>query len=425
MGLIKALFSSSGGGWTNRAPDADYWYQPRGATSLTGLPVTPDTALKLSAVWACVRIISESVASLPLPIYERLPDGGKRRAPYHALYDTLQYQANAWQTAQQWRQQMTAHALLRGAGYSRLVDGPRGVMTRVEPLNPDWLDVPSEWSETAEYLYRPPGQPEQRIPQDRILRVDGLTLDGWMPCSVIEYARESLGIGLAAEQYAGRVYSQDGRPRGTLEHPGKLSKEAAGRLKESWQESYAGLGNAHKVAVLEEGMKFSPISVSPEDAQMIASREFSVEDVCRWFGVPPHMVGSTAKVTSWGSGIEQLSIGFVTYTLLPWLTRWEQSIRRDMIFESTRGEYFAEHVVDGLLRGDQESRYRAYMIGLTGTFLSPNDVRRLENMNPRPGGDVYQNPAITTTGVSSADALSDLPELAAMLNGRTNGHADH
>ena len=384
--------------------------------------VDPDTALKLSAVWACVRLISESVASLPLIIYERLPNGGKARAPYHAIYDTLQYQPNGWQTAQGWRQQMTMHALLRGAGYSRLVAGPRGAATWVQPLNPDWLTVPDVIDDQHPYLYRVPGKPEEAIYHDEMLRVDGLSLDGVRPVSVIEYARESMGIGMAAEQYAGRVFSQDARPRGTLEHPGKLSKEAAERLAESWREAYAGLGNAHKVAVLQEGMKFSTISVTPDDAQMLASREFSVEDVARWFGVPPHMIGSTAKVTSWGSGIEQLSIGFVTYTLLPWLTRWEQSIRRDMIFQKDR--FFAEHVVDGLLRGDQESRYRAYMIGLTGTFLSPNDVRRLENMNPRPGGDVYQNPAITVTPASGAGALNDMPELQAMLNGRTNGHAE-
>lgn len=416
MGIVSRLFRADG--WASRAPDSDYWYEPRGGTSAAGLPVTADTALKLSAVWACVRIISESVASLPLPIYRQRSDGGKERAPDHVLYDTLQYQPNSWQTAQQWRQQMTAHALLRGAGFSRLVDGPRGPRTMVEPLNPDWLTIPARIDDNSPYIYRVPGQQEEQIFHDAILRVDGLTLDGVTPCSVIEYARESMGIGLAAEQYAGRVYSQDGRPRGVLEHPGKLSKEATERLRETWQEAYAGLGNAHKVGVLQEGMAFKAISVSPEDAQMIAAREFSVEDVCRWFGVPPHMVGSTAKVTSWGSGIEQLSIGFVTYTLLPWLKRWEQSIRRDMIL--VKDTYFAEHVVDGLLRGDQESRYRAYMIGLTGTFLSPNDVRRMENMNPRPGGDVYQNPAITPG--AGPMALDDLPVLAGMLNGRTNGH---
>ncbi len=418
MNLIRALFRADGG---SRAPDADYWYQPRGMTSLTGLAVTPDTALKLSAVWACVGLISESVSSLPLPMFQYRDDGGKDRAPYHALYETLQFQANAWQTAQQWRQMMTVHALLRGAGFSKLVDGPRGPLTWAEPLNPDWLTLPGAWHEAAEYIYRVPGQPEERIRQDQILRVDGMSLDGWRPCSVIEYARESMGIGLAAEQYAGRVYSQDGRPRGVLEHPGKLSKEAKGNLKESWQESYAGLGNAHKVAILEEGLKFSSISVSPEDAQMIASREFSIEDLARWFRVPPHMIGSTAKVTSWGTGIEQLGIGYVTYTLLPWLKRWEQSIRRDMIFQ--KQQYFAEHVVDGLLKGDQASRYQAYAIGIQNRWLSPNDVRRLENMNPIPGGDTYENPNISPGQSGTTGALEDLPEWRAMLNGRANGHA--
>ncbi len=425
MGILASLFRAG------PAAHDDYWYRPVGATSLAGVRVDADTALKLSAAWACVRIISESVAGLPLPIYRMRPDGGKERDSTHPLYDTLQYQPNEWQTAQQWRQQMTTAALLRGCGYSEMVPGPRGPMTRVRPLHNDWLTLPKDMTDPAStYTYREPGQQAREIRNDLVFRLDGMTLDGVTPCSVIEYARESMGIGLAAEQYAGRVFSQDGRPRGTLEHPGKLSKDAADRLKESWQESYAGLGNAHKVAVLQEGMKFNAISVTPDDAQMLASREFSVEDICRWFGVPPHMVGSTAKVTSWGSGIEQLSIGFVTYTLLPWLKRWEQSIRRDLIFD--KANVFAEHVLDGLLRGDQESRYRAYMIGLTGTFLSPNDVRRLENMNPRPGGDVYQNPAITPGGTAMQDAAAlDLgvqdwqARLIELTGERTNGHADH
>lgn len=417
MGVIARLFRVEGN--VSRSPLDDYWYGPRGGTSLTGIRVDPDTALKLSAAYRCVEIISSSIASLPLPIYLQRPDGGKERAPYHVLYDVLQYQPNGWQTAQGWRQQMTAHALLRGAGFSRMVNGPKGPHTALEPLNPDWLTLPS--SPDGQYVYRQTGKPEERIAYDDVFRVDGLTLDGWTPCSVIEYARESLGLGLASEQYAGRVFSQDGRPRGTLEHPGKLSKDAASRLKETWQESYAGLHNAHKIAVLEEGMKFSPISVSPEDAQMIASREFSVEDVCRWFGVPPHMVGSTAKVTSWGSGIEQLSIGFVTYTLLPWLKRWEQSIRRDLIFQ--KDQYFTEHVLDGLLRGDQKTRYEAYAIGRQNKWLSANDVRRLENMNPIPGGDSYDNPAITVPAATNGAGASDqTADMLAFATGRMNGH---
>ena len=415
MGLLSRLLRAEGN--VTRSPLDDYWYSARGGTSVTGLRVDPDTALKLSAVWACVRLISESVASLPLPIYEQMQDG-KRKAPWHALYNRLQYQPNDWQTAQGWRQQMTVHALLRGAGFSRLVGGPAGVVSGgIEPLNPDWLTVPNNLSDP--YIYRVPGKPQESIYHDSILRVDGLTLDGVQPVSVITYARESMGIGLAAEQYAGRVFSQDARPRGVVEVAGKLSKEGAALLADQWQQTYGGLSNAHKVAVLVEGAKFAPISVTPDDAQMLSSREFSVEDVCRWFGVPPHMVGSTAKVTSWGSGIEQLSIGFVTYTLLPWLKRWEQSIRRDLIFDKER--YFAEHVLDGLLRGDQESRYRAYAIGRQGGWLSANDVRRLENMNTIPSGDKYDNPAITPT---SGGAHNDLPELAALVNGRTNGHAE-
>ena len=405
----------------------DYWYRPVGTTSLAGVRVDADTALKLSAVWACVRIISESVASLPLPIYRVRPDGGKERDTGHPLYDRLQYQPNAWQTAQMWRQQMTTSALLRGAGFSRLVAGPRGANTWIEPLHADWLTIPSKPGEA--YTYRQPGQQAETIRADQVFRLDGLTLDGVRPCSVIEYARESMGIGLAAEQYAGRVFSQDGRPRGVLEHPGKLSQDAATRLKESWQESYAGLGNAHKVAVLQEGLKFNPISVTPDDAQMLASREFSVEDVCRWFGVPPHMVGSTAKVTSWGSGIEQLSIGFVTYTLLPWLKRWEQSARRDLIFD--KANVFAEHVIDGLLRGDQKTRYEAYAIGRQNGWLSVNDIRRLENMNPVQGGDVYLQPLnMAPVGQTTAALDSGAQDWQAHLIGaaageRTNGHADH
>lgn len=390
--ILSSLLRAEGGG---RSPIDDYWYRPLGGgVSLTGLRVDPDTALKLSAVWACVNLISGVAAGLPLPIYRRLPDGGKERAPDHVLYPTLQERANFWQTAQGLRQQLTTHALLRGAGFARIVDTPRGRHTGLEPLNPNWLTLPKPpIDQYSVYVYRDPGKPEERIPQGDVFRLDGLSLDGYTPCSVITYARESVGLGLAAEQYAARVYSQDGRPRGVLEHPGNLSEPAQKRLKASWQETYAGLQNAHKVAILEEGMKFAPISVSPEDAQMIASREFSVEDVCRWFAVPPHLIGSTAKVTSWGSGIEQLTLGWVKFGLLQWLLRWEQSIQRDLIFD--KDIYFAEHVLDGLLRGDLKSRYGAYMIGRQGKWLSANEVRRFENLNPIPGGDIYENPAIT------------------------------
>lgn len=419
MGFIASLFRAG------PAPDNDFWYRPTaGVASVAGVRVDADTALKLSAAWACVRLISETIATLPLQVYERMGEQGKRPAPDMPLYDLLHDQPNGDQTALEWRQQMTVHALLRGNAYSEKIPGPLGSVSELVPLHPDLVTPPDKIG--GPYEYREANGQRRQIDADRMFVLRGLTLDGQRAVSVIEYARESMGIGLAAEQYAGRVFSQDGRPRGTLEHPGKLSKDAADRLKETWQESYAGLGNAHKVAVLQEGMKFSAISVSPDDAQMIATREFSIEDVARWFGVPPHMIGSTAKVTSWGSGIEQLSIGFVTYTLLPWLKRWEQAIRRDLIGNKRR--YFAEHNVDGLVRGDIKTRYEAYSIGRQMKWLSANDVRRFENLNPILGGDAYENPAITTTPAQNAAALNLGADdwqarLIELAGERTNGHA--
>lgn len=416
MGIVSRLFRAG------PPADNDYWYRPvgYGSTSAAGVRVDPDTALKLSAVWACINLISESIATLPLVIYERLPNDGKQRDTRHPLYDLLHDQPNDVQTALEWRQMMTLHALLRGNGYSQLMPGPRGFVDQIVPLHPDLVTAPRVQGDP--YVYNPPGLPPEKIPAGQMFHLRGMMLAGNTGVSVIEYARESMGIGLAAEQYAGRVFSQDGRPRGVLEHPGKLSREATERLRETWQEAYAGLGNAHKVGVLQEGMAFKSISVSPDDAQMLSSREFSVEDVCRWFRVPPHMVGSTAKVTSWGSGIEQLGIGFVTYTLLPWMTRWEQVIRRDLLLDK-RGR-FAEHVVTALLRGDQKSRYEAYAIGRTNGWLSANDIRRLENMNPIPGGDTYLQPLNMTPAGQNSAAAHSLDDWPALVNGRTNGHAD-
>lgn len=422
MGFFASLFRAG------PAAHDDFWYRPAGGgASLTGLRVDPESAMKLSAVWACVRVISESIATLPLMVYRRVGDA-KQPDAQHPLFDVLHDQPNATQTALEWRQQMTVHALLRGNAYSKIMPGVRGSVDQLVTLHPDHVTEPARPG--GPYLYRVASGPPEEVPADRMFVLRGLTLDGSRAVSVIEYARESMGIGMAAEQYAGRVFSQDGRPRGTLEHPGKLSKDAADRLKETWQEAYAGLSNAHRVAVLQEGMKFNAISVTPDDAQMLATREFSIEDVARWFGVPPHMIGSTAKVTSWGTGIEQLSTGFVVFTLLPWLRRWEQAIRRDLI--GNKALYFAEHSVDGLVRGDIKTRYESYSIGRQNGWLSANDIRRLENMNPISNGDIYLQPLNmvpagqqSNNGVAGSDGPDWHARLAELAGERTNGHADH
>lgn len=369
-----------------------------GATTAAGVPVNTDNALKLSVVWACVRLLSETIASLPLMIYRRLPDGGREEATNHPLYDLLHDRPNATQTAIEFRQMLGAHALLRGNGLARILPGARGFADQLVPLHPDRVQFKYLADGRLRYEVRNADNTIEVLGDEDILHLKGLSLDGKVGVSVITYAREAMGLDLAAEAYGARYFANGAEPRGVLKHPKGLSDPGFKKLKESWDEAHSG-ANQHKVAILEEGMDYVPVGLSNKDSQFLELRTFQAEDECRWFGVPPHMVGLTSKVTSWGSGIEQLGIAFVTYTLLPWLKRWEQAITRDLILAPQT--YFVEHVVAGLLRGDLASRYNAYQIGLQNGWLSPNEIRQLENMNPRAGGDAYK---AIDAGVSSVPA---------------------
>lgn len=369
--------------------DERYW-QPVGwgAVTSAGVPVSAETALKLSVVWACVRLLSETIAALPLVVYRRLDDGGREEATNHPLYDLLHTQPNRFQTAIEFRQMLTAHALLRGNGLARFVEGKRGFVDQMLPLHPDHVQYEYLDDGSLRYKYTRPGKQPEYLLDDEVLHLKGMSFDGKVGVSVITYAREAMGLDLAAEAYGARFFANGAEPRGVIQMQGKASKEAAKNVKESWQEAHSG-ANQHKVAVLEEGMEYKSVGLSNRDSQFLELRTFQAEDECRWFGVPNHMVNLTTKTTSWGSGIESLGIGFVTYTLLPWLKRWEQAITRDLILAPQT--YFVEHVVAGLLRGDQKARYDAYKIATSIGVMSPNDVRRLENMNPREGGDDYKD----------------------------------
>jgi len=359
------------------------------APTVSGVSVGPDSALKLSVVYACVRLLSETIAALPLVVYQRRADGGREEATQHPLYELLHDQPNANQTAIEFRQMMTAHALLRGNAYARIVPGPRGPADQLIPLHPDHV-TPEELPD-GNLRYRVSGLTRPLL-DDEVLHLKGMSLDGKMGVSVITYMRESIGLGLAAEHYGGRFFGNGAQPGGVLKKTdGKsLSDGAAKRVKASWESAHVG-GNQHRVAVLEEGLEFQAIGINNKDSQFIELREFQAEDIAgRWFGVPPHMIGLTSKATTWGSGIEQMGIGFVVYTLLPWLKRWEQAISRDLIIATDR--YFVEHVVAGLLRGDTQARYAAYAIGRQWGWLSVNDIRHFENMNPISGGETYLTP---------------------------------
>lgn len=380
----------------------DYWYAPVGVPSAAGVSVSPGMALTVSAVWACVRILSETPAALPLNVYRRRGTS-REEARDHPLWSRLHDQPNGWQTALDWREQVTMWAVLWGNGYSRIIPGPRGPVDMLEPYHPDLVEP--ERLPGGRLRYQVVNDDGRRKPvnDDEIFHVRGPSINGPQGMTLTAYAREAIGLAQATESYGGRFFSQDARPGGILKHPGRLSDEAAQRLSDTWQGRRAGPANAHKTAVLEEGMDWIPVSMASDEAQFLETREFQVAEIARWFRVPLHMIGETSKTTSWGSGVEQLSIGFVIYTLLPWLKRWESAIRRDLVLAPDI--YFVEHVVEGLLRGDSQSRYAAYATGRQWGWLSVNDIRRLENLNPVPGGDAYLQPLnMTPIGTQAAAA---------------------
>lgn len=397
MSLLANLLTPAIGAAGN--PNDERWWTPDlgSPVASSGVRVTADLALKASAVWACSRIIAETLAALPLLTYRRLGDGGREAAPDHPLYQTLHRQPNAEQTALEWVEFETMHAVMRGTGYSRKRPGPRGPADQLEPIHPARVRVETLTNGRPRYQVADP-QTGREAP---VLREDmfvlrGLSLDGLTGVSVIEYARESIGLALGAEGFGSRFFANDARPGGALKVRGKLSDTAARRLQSTWNVGHGGFRNAHRVAIFEDGIEWQQTGMSNEDAQFLATREFQIADIARWFRVPLHMIGETSRTTSWGSGIEQLSIGFVIYTLLPWLKRWEQAVARDLLLAPDR--YFVEFLVTGLLRGDTKARYEAYAIGRQWGWLSRNDVRRLENMNPIADGDDYLSPLNMTPG---------------------------
>lgn len=374
----------------NRNADDERWWTGAAQQSIAGVSVDADTALKISTVWACVGLLSETIASLPLVVFRRVGDDGRERAANNPLYDILHDQPNEIQTAAEFREMMTGHVLLRGNAYAQIVPGRRGPVDQLLPIHPDRVTVEKLPNNRLRYQVADDNGRKRPFNQEDMFHLRGPSRDGITGMSVIEFARDSFGMSIAAEQYGGRFFRNDSRPGGVLSAPGSLSDGAAARLKASWESAHAG-GNQSRVAVLEGGMTWQQVGISPGEAQFIESREFQAEDVCRWFRVPPHMVGLTSKATSWGSGIEQMSIGFVTYTLLPWLTRWRQSIGRDLIIAPQT--YFADFLVEGLLRGDINSRYQAYATARQWGWLNVNEIRRMENMNSIGGaGDDYLQP---------------------------------
>ena len=351
--------------------------------------VTPTSAMKLSAVYACVRILAETMGSLPLIIYEQVGNG-KRRAQDHPLYKLLHDRPNEFMTAFEFREVVQGHLALWGNAYIQLEYDARGQVTSLWPLLPNMIHASKFENGQRLYYYQLPNGQMQWLSSDVIWHLRGLGSDGLNGYSVVGFARLNFQTGIMADTFVNRFYKNDARPGVIIEHPGIMGDEAHKNLKKTWKESHEGVEKSHRVAILEEGMKLHEVGMPPADAQFIETREFQVVDICRWFRMQPHKVGHLANATF--SNIEHQSIEHVTDTISPWASRWEQSIDQNLMTPQDRTHYYSEFLLEALLRGDTASRYAAYAQGRQNGWLSANDIRRLENMNPVDGGDVYLVP---------------------------------
>jgi HK97 family phage portal protein len=357
-----------------------------GRTS-SGKSVNERTALSVTGVYACVRIISESVAGLPFQLLE-YSSSGTRKAVEHPLYYLLHDAPNPEMTSFTFRETLMAHLLLWGNAYAQIIRDGRGRVLELYPLLPDRMTVDrSPTSGAIVYSYLDGNGITHPLRHDEVLHIPGLGFDGLIGYSPIAMAKDAIGIALATEEYGSKFFSNGGRPGGTLEHPGVIKDKK--KLREDWDAAYGG-SNAGNTAVLEEGMKDHPITFSPEDAQFLETRKFQLNEIARIFRIPPHMIGDLEKSSF--NNIEQQSLEFVQYTLDPWNVRIEQAVKKDLLLPSERTRYFAKLNVDGLLRGDYEKRQRGYALGRQNGWLSPNDVLRMEDKNLIPaeqGGDDY------------------------------------
>jgi HK97 family phage portal protein len=359
--------------------------------SVAGISVTEDSAMRASIVAACVRILAESIASTPLHVYIDKGAGERERAVI-GLTDVLEKRPNRWQTSFEWREMMMGHMVLRGNAYSRKIMTPGTPFTEgLIPLHPGRVEPALQPDGTVVYHVRRDDGSTYDLDQAEIFHLRGLSSDGVKGLSPIEMAKDSIGLAMAAEQYGARFFAQDASPKGVLKHPKALSAEARANLKASWNEANSGLANAHRTVVLEEGMEWSQVGMTSQDAQFLETRKYQVADIARRFGIPLPLLGEHERSTTWGTGIEQFMIMFVTHTLRPWAVRWEQAIQRDLIVSDA---FYAEFNLDGLLRADTATRVAAYQIAAGGNapWMTRNEIRKKENMRALPGLDEMLSP---------------------------------
>ena len=382
MGLrawLSGLKASS-----DRSPWGNFWFEPVGVNTTAGMRVTADGAMQLSAVFACVRIISSQFASLPFVLYRNRKNGGKTRVVQHPVYQLVSRRPNPYQNAFEWREMMAGHLVLRGNAFNQIVTNGQGEITALIPLHPDRVTIEILPKGGYRYQYTDLTGNKQTFARGEIWHLRGLSSDGIIGLSPIALARNAFGGAMAAQDYGSRFFANDAKPlSGYIEYPGSFKdKMARDQFRESLQESQSG-ANRGKIAVFEFGMKYHQLGLTNEDAQFLETRKFQVNDIARWFGVPPHKIGDLDRSTN--NNIEQQAQEFVQECLGPMAERWEASIEAELLLDDEGLE--AEFLFSQLLRGDSQARAQYYNLGINGGWLTRNEARIAENLNPLPGLD--------------------------------------
>lgn len=384
-----------------------------GQGTASGQYVNVDSALRVAAVMACVKLRAGAVANMPLGINERVDDRTRRTRTDLPIYQVLNRRPNRWQRPAEFKRMLESHVLLRGNGYALKSKTVRGDVQALIPLNPDRMKVSQLVDSSLSYAYTPKSSGQVVYRQDEIFHLRGFTLDGIIGLNPLAFMRESIGASLAMERHGATVFSQGANVTGAFKLPAgrTLGKEQKDDLRNQLDEYRAGGSRDGKVIVLEDGLEFQQMALTAEDAQWLEARKFSRGDIAMFFGVPPHMIGDTDKGTSWGTGLEAQAQGFVTYTLEDSLTAWEEAIGADCIDWQREPNVYARFNRNALVRGDMKTRWEAYVKALQWGIYSPNEVRALEDQNPRESGDTFYDPPNTagTGGGASGDTSNVQP----------------
>ena len=405
-------------GWLQKSSTPDWGTLERymawafgGGASASGIVVNPQTAMQSAAVYSCVKVLSESVGMLPLNLYAK--KGTTRTLQVNNPLQTILHDApNDWQTSVEFWEMMVVSLLLRGNAYAYVVRAPSGRVVELLPLHPDMVRVNMGSNWKLEYQITMPDSTFQTFYAGEIFHIRGMTINGWMGLSPIAYARESIGLALAPEKFGGQLFRTGAKMSGVLEHPGKLSKDSYERLKNSFDEAHSG-ENAHKTALLEEGMKYSKVSMTADESQFLDTRKYQRSEIAAIFRVPPHMIGDLDKATF--SNIEQQSLEFINYSLMPYLVRIEKAIKRDLMTPTERKSLTAKFDVSALLRGDASARSALYHAGILDGWMTRNEARDAESalgivLNPIDGLDVPLMPLNMTDGTEDPEEAADKAE---------------